>query len=378
MLCDTEYLLQDESGMVTRATANSRILREFDNQLEIYRSLAEVIQGQIERALKRNQISVHAVTSRVKERKSLQKKISKPEKSYRQLTDITDIAGVRIITYFEPDVARIITRIINDDNYDIDWLNSVDKTKGLMPDQFGYLSVHHVLSLREQELGNQANEQFRGLKVEVQTRSILQHAWAEIEHDIGYKTKNALPLQLKRRFYRLAGLLEIADQEFVSIKSGLKKYRRSLWDDIQTSPKGVATDNLSLAVLADKHGLVKEIDGRIAEETGVAVDLAERVDLARSAQILNEVRLDDIGAVLGSMQKDRAGVISFGKEWNNTGGLRPVGVGVAVSSLAFYALARLGDPRQINAILDTVGLSRSGLERDELLRRLWAAYKESE
>jgi hypothetical protein len=54
---------------------------------------------------------------------------------------------------------------------------------------------------------------------EIQVRTILQHAWAEIEHDIEYKTSVTIPKAIKRRFMALAGLLEIADREFQSIQN---------------------------------------------------------------------------------------------------------------------------------------------------------------
>ena len=44
---------------------------------------------------------------------------------------------------------------------------------------------------------------------EIQFRTVLQHAWAEIEHDLGYKTEFGIPLDVRREFSRVAGLLEI-------------------------------------------------------------------------------------------------------------------------------------------------------------------------
>ena len=57
------------------------------------------------------------------------------------------------------------------------------------------------------------------LVAEVQVRTILQHAWAEIEHDIQYKSTIAIPNTIRRRFMALAGLLEIADREFQAIQN---------------------------------------------------------------------------------------------------------------------------------------------------------------
>jgi len=58
---------------------------------------------------------------------------------------------------------------------------------------------------------------FYDLTAEVQVRTILQHAWAEIEHDIQYKSSSVLPRTIQRRFAALAGLIEIADREFQAI-----------------------------------------------------------------------------------------------------------------------------------------------------------------
>jgi putative GTP pyrophosphokinase len=46
----------------------------------------------------------------------------------------------------------------------------------------------------------------------------LQHAWAEIEHDIKYKSTAAVPEEISRRFMALAALLEIADREVQNIR----------------------------------------------------------------------------------------------------------------------------------------------------------------
>ena len=55
---------------------------------------------------------------------------------------------------------------------------------------------------------------------------MLHHAWAEVEHDLGYQAQESVPEDVRRRFSRVAGLLEIADQEFVSIRRDLERYAR--------------------------------------------------------------------------------------------------------------------------------------------------------
>ncbi|MDO5684258.1 MAG: hypothetical protein Q4G46_15720, partial [Propionibacteriaceae bacterium] len=58
----------------------------------------------------------------------------------------------------------------------------------------------------------------------VQLRTVLQHAWAEFEHDVRYK--GTIPPEqvpdLDRRFTLAAGLLELADSEFTTIRDRLQ------------------------------------------------------------------------------------------------------------------------------------------------------------
>lgn len=65
-------------------------------------------------------------------------------------------------------------------------------------------------------------------RLEIQIRTALQHAWAEVEHDLGYKAQDAVPELIRRRFNRIASLLEIADQEFVSIRRELLHYQAAV------------------------------------------------------------------------------------------------------------------------------------------------------
>jgi hypothetical protein len=53
---------------------------------------------------------------------------------------------------------------------------------------------------------------------EIQVRSILEHAWAEIEHEIVYKSGIKQPREITRRFASLAGALELLDSEFLALR----------------------------------------------------------------------------------------------------------------------------------------------------------------
>jgi ppGpp synthetase/RelA/SpoT-type nucleotidyltranferase len=178
-------------------------------------------------------IQFHSVTGRVKPKADVRKKMQRPDKK-RDINDITDMLGVRIITYF-PDEIDAVAKLIERE-FTVDPENSIDKRSILDPDRFGYLSLHYVLQVNQERSNLPEYRNYKDIRFELQIRSILQHAWAEIEHDLGYKSEATVPSSIRRRFSRLAGLLELADDEFLRIREELARStspRRSRVADIQ-------------------------------------------------------------------------------------------------------------------------------------------------
>lgn len=100
-----------------------------------------------------------------------------------------------------------------------DVLERSDKIQSLIKeDKFGYGSIHCLVRLNDNRTSLLEYTRFKGLVAEIQIRTILQHGWAEIEHDIQYKAVETIPNTIRRRFMALAGLLEIADREFQAIQ----------------------------------------------------------------------------------------------------------------------------------------------------------------
>jgi hypothetical protein len=66
--------------------------------------------------------------------------------------------------------------------------------------------------------------EFAELTFEVQLRTVLQHAWAELAHDRNYKFSTALPDNIQRRLNLYAGMLEIADSGFDSLATEIDNY----------------------------------------------------------------------------------------------------------------------------------------------------------
>jgi ppGpp synthetase/RelA/SpoT-type nucleotidyltranferase len=182
----------------------------------------------------------------------LREKITRPSKTYvTPLEEVTDLAGVRVIAYFPDDVDKIIQIIKNE--FVIDPANSIDKRKGRDPASFGYSSVHLIVTFSKERLTLPEYSVFKGLKCEVQVRTILQHAWAEIEHDIVYKSSEDIPFELRRRFASLAGLLEVADREFASIKSDEASVVNNIEKSIEERILNIPVNMQSLRVYLEKY-----------------------------------------------------------------------------------------------------------------------------
>src|SRR5205085_1517691 len=103
--------------------------------------------------------------------------------------------------------------------FDMDWANSSKDNARLRPTEFGYRSIHYVLTVNPGKLSDQhiatpvpqALLASPPLKAELQVRTLLEHAWANIGHDLLYKTEVRIPDHIHRQFAIIAAMLENAD-----------------------------------------------------------------------------------------------------------------------------------------------------------------------
>lgn len=192
----------------------------YDQNRARYEDLASTLETLIKTLLKEEKVLYHSVNSRVKDRDGCAEKFVRKE--YASPEQVMDIAGLRIITYTTAEVDRV--RTVIEREFDIDLENSGDKAEEMGVDKVGYLSVHYIVKLKADRVQLKEYARFEGLCCEIQVRSLLQHAWAEIEHDRSYKFTGKLPESLQRKFYLLAGTLELMDQEFCALSQEIDQY----------------------------------------------------------------------------------------------------------------------------------------------------------
>ena len=165
------------------------ILEEYRAQRPVFEKMQETIPARVRALLDEAGIIVASVESRIKEEESLAGKLELKGAKYASLSDITDIFGMRIITFYTDDVDKV----------------------------FGYLSLHYICKDPEFPY-----------RFEVQMRTILQHAWANMNHDTGYKSGVEVPMEYHRNMNRLAGMLELVDEQFSRIRTEINDYRRQV------------------------------------------------------------------------------------------------------------------------------------------------------
>ena len=200
------------------------LLQEFRERQHLFLRLQDVVMEKLRQLVRQNHIELNSMESRVKGEASLAGKLRRKGSKYQSITDVTDIFGARIIAFYNEDVDRIAA--VAEKLFEIDWANSVDKRKMHQFDSFGYNSLHYICRVPAVLYRDPACPELNEIRFELQMRTALQHVWSAIQHDIGYKSEIETPVEYHRCLSRLAGMLELADDEFSRIRNSISDYRR--------------------------------------------------------------------------------------------------------------------------------------------------------
>ena len=171
-------------------------------------------------------------------------------KGYSDLFDTHDLVGARVVCLFLEDLETldvIIRRTFSVISYE-------DKTQNASAEVFGYQSVHYDCELLHSQRGRYYDP-IKSIVFEIQARTILQDAWASVEHYLGYKGNNSVPDESKRDFGALVGLFHLADKTFQQIK--------------HTAKSDIAAEAAVRAATAEHggDGLVEAVDDVINRST---------------------------------------------------------------------------------------------------------------
>lgn len=137
---------------------------------------------------------------------------------------LTDLIGIRAVCNYSDevrDIQRLLKKYFRETEI-TDKSGQLEQTE----DKFGYKSLHLQLVLKSRLKGVADARKFKGLRFELQIRTVIQDAWSILDHQIKYK--KSIPQNLKRRINRLSALFEIADDEFLNIREEIAQQERMI------------------------------------------------------------------------------------------------------------------------------------------------------
>ena len=202
------------------------LLQEYRQNLPVLQRIEQIVYQKVSETLKEQGIYVTTLEHRIKTEQSLAGKLERKGGKYSSIADITDLFGMRIITFYNDDVDKVAAIVKG--IFEVDWKNSVDKRKLHQLTSFGYNSLHYICRIPKSLVDDPTMPQLNTFRFEIQMRTALQHVWSTIEHDIGYKGAVQIPPEHRRQFSRLSGMLELIDDEFSRMRNTMTEYRRQM------------------------------------------------------------------------------------------------------------------------------------------------------
>ncbi len=197
-----------------------KFLAEYEQRYPSLASVSAQIEELLGNILEPQNLPIHAVVARPKAPRSVRAKLLR--KKYRwPKRQVMDVLGARVMLYHARDVNAAVEELQK--QLRIYACHSVDKRTALGLQEFGYRSVHLIASVRRSSALARQYSKLIGVRFEIQVRSVLEHAWAEIEHEAVYKSGAEFPDEIKRRFAAVAAVLELLEADFVELGDSTSK-----------------------------------------------------------------------------------------------------------------------------------------------------------
>lgn len=223
-------------------------MEDYDSWIATTPHAARDLQERIVDILDDAGLTFDRVTVRVKDRKSYTKKLANPDyPDYNSFDSAYDLLGVRVITFHSSEIPQLKEAL--GEQFHV--VTEIDKAaETARAGRFGYASQHLIVHDQHPATTPDAPH-----LIEIQLRTVLQHAWAEFEHDIRYKNPDGVSAEVERSFTLAAGLIELADQQFDKIAEIMDEQQRVLEEQHGFGPEH----------LIDAASLPRELGGIIGD-----------------------------------------------------------------------------------------------------------------
>ncbi len=221
---------------------------EYRQRFPTYKRLEEEALFALGQAIESEGIKLHSLTGRVKEVESLKEKAQR--KGYKNpLDQAPDIVGARVVVLFMSDLARVDEIV----GREFEIVGTEDKVEGdVDPSTFGYMSRHFDVRIPAGHQGPRY-EGITEINFEVQVRTLLMDAWANVSHFLAYKGESSIPAELRRDFHALSGLFFVADKHFELFFGRSTEFREEAERRLAKEPGDVDLNLDTLSAFLRQH-----------------------------------------------------------------------------------------------------------------------------
>lgn len=260
-------------------------IEEYNLLFPELKSLADEIKDIVSESVKYDPNKPHdiikiPVTIRYKEFNSFYEKAYFREKKYQNpVIEITDKVGVRFVVLL-PNQINILKKVILDNPK---WDKRVDKDINIQindnPNSFDYLSTHIIIKRKNGLKFTQDS-----VTCEVQIRTLTQHAYSELTHDLVYKSPVNVSNPIKRNVARCMALIDTTDQIFGDTSTIIDKDIKAFHLKLEESIMFCNKHNLKIEI-------VKRISSHIYNNLLPVIKKVELKDFVSDEVFLHKLKL---------------------------------------------------------------------------------------
>lgn len=201
-----ELIKEDVDGYASAMLLYNSALKKVGTKLDILNDEFQHVH---------NYNPIEYIKSRIKSPDSIKQKLMRKGCEVNlenMITQIDDIAGIRIVCSFVPDIYQLADMIGRQN--DLTVLSIKDYIK--KPKASGYKSFHMNVTVPI-FLSNRVVD----TQVEIQIRTIAMDFWASLEHKIYYKFEGHAPDYISRELRECANIVSIMEDKMLSLNEAI-------------------------------------------------------------------------------------------------------------------------------------------------------------
>lgn len=263
------------------ANKSDKLKEDYGNRRDYAEKFRSSLVEQIKELISQEKIQLAVpIESRLKSWSSIRSKIERKNLELKDILQLNDLVGVRLIFLFKRDLDKCKKLI--EENLEI--VDREDTSSRLDESQFGYQSYHYVIKLRKEWLSLPTFSGFSEYKAEIQVRTIAQHIWAAASHNLQYKQESSVPKTIRRSICRVSALLEVVDLEFERVLSEREEYFEEVKPETQDELLNV---DILRKILDDSLPIDNRVDD---EDYSKLIQQLSYCEITKSFELINLIK----------------------------------------------------------------------------------------